>query len=56
MPVDQLIKEVLLPLALMAVMFGIGLTLEGADFVRVLKQPKAKILGLMCQLLLWLQG
>ncbi len=52
MPVDALLKTVLLPLALMLIMFGMGLTLEPADFLRVVRKPKAKLVGLFCQLVL----
>ena len=33
-------------------MFGLGLSLTLADFARVLKQPKAVIIALVCQLIL----
>ncbi|WP_040791896.1 bile acid:sodium symporter family protein [Nocardia paucivorans] len=42
---------VALPLALGIVMFGLGLTLTVADFVRVAKYPKLTLLALVCQLL-----
>jgi len=35
-----------------ALMFGLGTTLTRADFVRVLKHPRAAVVGLCCQLLL----
>ena len=41
-----------LPVALAIIMFGLGLTLTVADFVRVAKAPKATILALACQTLL----
>ena len=41
-----------LPVALGIIMLGLGLTLTLADFARVLKQPKAVIIALLCQLLL----
>lgn len=50
MPPDFL-KTVLLPLALIIIMFGMGMTLRLADFKRVLLAPKATLLGLACQLL-----
>jgi BASS family bile acid:Na+ symporter len=49
MPPD-LLKSVLLPLALIILMFGMGMTLQLADFKRVVASPKATILGLFCQL------
>lgn len=41
---------VFLPLALALVMFGLGLTLTGADFARVLRYPKAAAVALVCQM------
>lgn len=41
-----------LPVALGIIMFGLGLTLTVGDFARVLKQPKAVIVALLCQLIL----
>ena len=43
---------VALPLALGIIMFGLGLDLTPADFVRVAKQPTAAAVALACQLLL----
>lgn len=40
-----------LPVALGIIMFGLGLSLTLGDFARVLKQPKAVIIALACQLL-----
>ena len=42
---------VALPLALGIIMFGLGLDLTSADFVRVAKRPKAAGVALACQLL-----
>ncbi|WP_374273965.1 bile acid:sodium symporter family protein [Brevundimonas sp.] len=42
---------VALPLALGIIMYGLGLDLTPADFVRVGKQPKAAAVALACQLL-----
>ena len=39
-----------LPVALGIIMFGLGLSLTLGDFARVLKQPKAVIVALLCQL------
>jgi BASS family bile acid:Na+ symporter len=41
-----------LPGALGIIMFGLGLSLTPGDFARVLKQPKAVIVALLCQLIL----
>ncbi|HMP89475.1 MAG TPA: bile acid:sodium symporter family protein [Kiritimatiellia bacterium] len=46
------LKTIFLPLALMIIMFGMGMTLTVADFKRVILAPKAKILGLLIQLVL----
>ncbi|WP_157414430.1 bile acid:sodium symporter family protein [Agromyces allii] len=40
-----------LPVALGIIMFGLGLSLTLGDFARVLKQPKAVIIALLCQLI-----
>jgi BASS family bile acid:Na+ symporter len=48
----ELLKQLALPIALFAVLFGMGLSLVPADFRRVVLYPKAKIIGLACQLLL----
>ncbi|QKJ18596.1 bile acid:sodium symporter family protein [Microbacterium hominis] len=40
-----------LPVALGIIMFGLGLSLTLGDFSRVLKQPKAVIIALLCQLI-----
>ncbi|MDE0546129.1 bile acid:sodium symporter family protein [Microbacterium sp. C7(2022)] len=41
-----------LPVALGIIMLGLGLSLTLGDFARVLKQPKAVIIALLCQLVL----
>ncbi|MBV0895647.1 bile acid:sodium symporter family protein [Microbacterium sp. NC79] len=41
-----------LPVALGIIMFGLGLSLTPRDFARVVKQPKAVFLALLCQLIL----
>jgi len=41
-----------LPVALGIIMLGLGLSLTLADFTRVLKQPKAVFIALVCQLLI----
>lgn len=50
MPID-LLKTVLLPLALVFIMFGMGMSLTVADFKRVVQSPRATLLGLCCQLI-----
>lgn len=51
MPADSL-KTLLLPLALIIVLFGMGLSLTTADFKRVLLAPLSSAVGIGCQLLL----
>lgn len=48
----EVLKQVALPLALFAVLFGMGLSLVPEDFRRVFRHPKAKLVGLACQLVL----
>lgn len=48
---SNLFTTVLLPLALGLVMLGMGLTLTPADFLRLLRRPRAVGLGLVCQML-----
>ena len=48
----SVLTEVLLPLALAFVMFGMGLTLTLADFARLLKAPKAVLTGFLGQIIL----
>jgi bile acid:Na+ symporter, BASS family len=47
----DLIKSLMLPAALVFIMFGMGMSLTPGDFKRVLTSPKAKLVGLFCQLL-----
>lgn len=47
----DLLKTVFLPLALISIMFGMGMSLTAADFKRVILSPRATILGLCCQLI-----
>ncbi|MBL4743769.1 MAG: bile acid:sodium symporter family protein [Cycloclasticus sp.] len=42
---------VILPVSLSVIMFGMGLSLRLADFARVLKQPKAAVIGISAQML-----
>jgi BASS family bile acid:Na+ symporter len=48
----ETLKQLALPIALFAVLFGMGLSLVPEDFRRVVLKPKAKIVGLACQLLM----
>ncbi len=48
---DSLLSTVVLPLALGVIMLGLGLSLTVADFVRVVKYPKAVFIGLLCQMI-----
>ena len=48
----EVLKQLALPVALFAVLFGMGLSLVPEDFRRVVLKPKAKIVGLCCQLLM----
>ena len=48
----EVLKQLALPVALFAILFGMGLSLVPDDFRRVILKPKAKIVGLFCQLLL----
>ncbi len=47
-----IVTDIFLPLALAFIMFALGLGLTGADFLRVLKQPKDFFIGFVCQLIL----
>ncbi len=46
------ITTVIMPFALGIIMLGLGLTLSIDDFKRVVKFPKAVIIGLFCQMIL----
>ena len=46
------VTDVFLPLALAFIMFALGLGLTGADFLRVLKQPKDFFVGAISQIIL----
>lgn len=48
----EVLKQVALPVALFAVLFGMGLSLVPEDFRSVLRHPKAKLVGLACQLIM----
>ena len=49
---SSFVSEVILPLAIVIIMITMGMTLTVADFRRVLSQPKAIGVGLLCQLIL----
>lgn len=48
----DVLTQIILPLSLFIIMFGMGLSLKLADFLRVFKEPKAVSIGIACQLLL----
>ena len=47
-----IVTDIFLPLALAFIMFALGLGLTGADFLRVLKQPKDFFVGSISQIIL----
>ncbi|HEX6342418.1 bile acid:sodium symporter family protein [Umezawaea sp.] len=49
---NSVLGSVLLPVALAVVMFGLGLSLTTADFIRVKNHPGAVVIALVCQLAL----
>jgi BASS family bile acid:Na+ symporter len=49
---QQLVSQVLLPVVLAAIMLGMGLGLRVQDFTRVVKRPKASLIGFILQLFL----
>ena len=51
MDVTMIISQIFLPISLAIIMFGMGLTLVGDDFVRLFTYPKAVLVGLLNQLL-----
>lgn len=52
MTLTTLITNVLLPIALAIIMFGLGLSLTTKDFSRILQYPKSIVLGLICQVII----
>ena len=48
----NIVTDVILPLALAFIMFVLGLGLTGADFLRVLRQPKDFFVGFFSQIIL----
>jgi len=51
MDATELISKVFLPLSLAIIMLGMGMTLIPADFTRIIKYPKAILIGLCNQLI-----
>ena len=52
MTISELISKLFLPLSLAIIMLGMGMTLVVADFTRIIKFPKAVLIGLTNQLVL----
>ena len=48
---ESFLSNVVLPLAIVIIMIAMGMTLTVADFRRVLSQPKAVAVGMLCQLI-----
>lgn len=48
----NILTDVMLPLALAFIMLSMGLALTGTDFVRVVRQPGAALIGLIAQMVL----
>ena len=48
----NIVTDVILPLALAFIMFGLGLGLTGGDFLRVIKQPRDFFVGAISQIVL----
>tara|TARA_B100000900_G_C20556180_1_gene706923 strand:- start:211 stop:1068 length:858 start_codon:yes stop_codon:yes gene_type:complete len=51
MDITSIIGQILLPISLAIIMFGMGLSLVSADFTRLFTHPKAVLVGLCNQLL-----
>ena len=51
MTAAEIISKVFLPLSLAIIMLGMGMTLIPADFTRIIKYPKAVLIGLTNQLI-----
>ncbi len=49
---SDIVSSILLPSALAFIMFSLGLGLTPADFSRIVKQPRALIVGVMCHFVL----
>jgi BASS family bile acid:Na+ symporter len=50
MTTEEIIRKVFLPLSLAIIMLGMGMTLAPKDFTRIIKYPKAVLIGLTNQL------
>ena len=48
----NIVTDVILPLALAFIMFVLGLGLTGADFLRVIKQPRDFFVAALSQVIL----
>ena len=48
----NIVTDVILPISLAFIMFGLGLGLTGGDFMRVLKQPRDFFVGAISQIIL----
>ena len=48
----SIVTDIFLPLALAFIMFALGLGLTGADFLRIIKQPKDFFVGAISQIIL----
>jgi len=48
----NIVTDIILPLALAFIMFVLGLGLTGADFLRVIKQPRDFFVGAISQIIL----
>ena len=48
----DILTQIILPLSLFVIMFGMGLALKLSDFMRVFKAPKAVSVGIACQMLM----
>lgn len=49
---ESVTTKILLPIALAVIMLGLGLSLQLADFKRVITYPRAVAIGLACQMLI----
>ena len=52
MDLNTLLTKVLLPISLLIIMFGLGTSLMISDFTRVLKIPRAVLIGIVSQMIL----
>ena len=48
----SIVTDIFLPIALAFIMFALGLGLTGADFLRILRQPKDFFVGAVSQIIL----